>query len=36
MANVSEGDSSSLQIGQGLDLLETRGWIDVASGVVET
>jgi hypothetical protein len=22
--------------GQGLDLLETRGWVDVASGVVET
>jgi hypothetical protein len=23
-------------LGQGLDLLETRGWADVASGVVET
>jgi hypothetical protein len=28
------GESETL--GQGFDLLETRGWVEVASGVVET
>ena len=29
------GEGEALGLGQGLDLLETRGWADRASGVIE-
>jgi hypothetical protein len=36
IAENSEPEEMEEALGQGLDLLETLGWADVASGVVET